>query len=90
MSGNTPEGEDGGPDAGTDRSAYEQQSEGSAGAQSGAPDDSPEWADGLKQLYDSVVDEPLPDSFLDLLSKLDADGDTGQLNGDSPDQGGAR
>jgi hypothetical protein len=32
---------------------------------------SPEWADGLRQLYDSVVDEPLPDSFKDLLSKLD-------------------
>ena len=31
----------------------------------------PEWANGLKQLYDSVVDEPLPDSFKDLLSKLD-------------------
>lgn len=34
----------------------------------------PQWADGLKQLYDSVVDEPLPDSFKDLLSKLDDDG----------------
>ena len=33
----------------------------------------PEWADGLRQLYDSVVDEPLPDSFKDLLSKLDND-----------------
>lgn len=31
----------------------------------------PEWASGLKRLYDSVVDEPLPDSFKDLLSKLD-------------------
>lgn len=31
----------------------------------------PEWANGLRQLYDSVVDEPLPDSFKDLLSKLD-------------------
>ena len=35
----------------------------------------PEWADGLRQLYDSVVDEPLPDSFKDLLDKLD-DSDT--------------
>ena len=35
----------------------------------------PEWADGLRQLYDSVVDEPLPDSFEDLLSKLDDKGD---------------
>ena len=31
----------------------------------------PEWAQGLRQLYDSVVDEPLPDSFMDLLSRLD-------------------
>jgi hypothetical protein len=33
----------------------------------------PEWADGLKQLYDSVIDEPLPDAFKDLLAKLDDD-----------------
>lgn len=31
----------------------------------------PEWAEGLRKLYDSVVDEPLPDSFKDLLAKLD-------------------
>jgi hypothetical protein len=31
----------------------------------------PEWADGLRQLYDSVVEEPLPDTFKDLLDKLD-------------------
>lgn len=31
----------------------------------------PEWADGLKRLYDSVVEEPLPDSFADLIAKLD-------------------
>ncbi len=31
----------------------------------------PDWANGLRQLYDSVVDEPLPDSFQDLLDKLD-------------------
>lgn len=30
------------------------------------------WATGLRQLYDSVVDEPLPDSFQDLLAKLDS------------------
>jgi len=34
----------------------------------------PEWADGLRQLYDSVVNEPLPDSFADLISKLDETG----------------
>lgn len=31
----------------------------------------PGWADGLRQLYKSVLDEPLPDSFDDLLKKLD-------------------
>jgi hypothetical protein len=31
----------------------------------------PEWTSGLKQLYDSVVEEPLPDAFKDLLSRLD-------------------
>lgn len=34
---------------------------------------SPDWADGLKQLYDSVVEEPIPDAFKDLLDKLDDD-----------------
>ena len=32
----------------------------------------PEWADGLRQLYDSVVDEPIPDAFRDLLAQLDS------------------
>ena len=31
----------------------------------------PGWAAGLRKLYNSVVDEPLPDSFKDLLKKLD-------------------
>lgn len=39
---------------------------------SGAGSRDPEWAAGLKRLYDSVVDEPLPDAFKDLLSKLDS------------------
>lgn len=34
---------------------------------------SPEWADGLRRLYDSVVEEPLPDSFAKLLDQLDDD-----------------
>lgn len=38
---------------------------------SGGPG-TPGWANGLRQLYDSVVDEPLPDTFKDLLSKLDS------------------
>ena len=36
-----------------------------------APAGGPDWANGLRQLYDSVVEEPLPDSFQDLLDKLD-------------------
>lgn len=32
---------------------------------------SPEWANGLRRLYDSVVEEPLPDSFAKLLEQLD-------------------
>ena len=36
---------------------------------------SPDWASGLRRLYDSVVEEPLPDSFSKLLEDLDsADG----------------
>ncbi len=48
-----------------------------AGETSAQAKASPEWADGLRKLYDSVVEEPLPDSFMDLLSKLDEpqDGD---------------
>ncbi len=33
----------------------------------------PEWTSGLKKLYNSVVDEPLPDSFKNLLAQLDAE-----------------
>lgn len=32
---------------------------------------SPDWASGLRRLYDSVVEEPLPDSFSKLLEDLD-------------------
>ena len=35
----------------------------------------PGWADGLQKLYDSVVDEPLPDAFEELLRKLDQSDD---------------
>ena len=41
-------------------------------SESAAETQRPDWADGLRQLYDSVVDEPLPDSFKDLLDQLDA------------------
>ena len=37
------------------------------------PAKAPDWAAGLRQLYDSVVEEPLPDSFRELLSKLDSE-----------------
>ncbi|HEX5643915.1 MAG TPA: NepR family anti-sigma factor [Erythrobacter sp.] len=43
---------------------------GDRGSQKVAPA-KPDWADGLRALYDSVVHEPLPDSFMDLLDKLD-------------------
>lgn len=33
----------------------------------------PAWADGLKKLYDSVVDEPLPSDLENLLAQLDSD-----------------
>lgn len=39
--------------------------------QNGSGKDAPDWANGLRQLYDAVVDEPLPDSFKDLLAQLD-------------------
>ena len=42
------------------------------GGGNGAPRRPPEWADGLKQLYDSVVEEALPDNFKDLLDALDS------------------
>ena len=29
------------------------------------------WAPGLKQLYDAVLEEPLPDALRDLLARLD-------------------
>jgi len=33
----------------------------------------PDWTEGLKRLYDSVVEEPLPDAFRELLARLDDD-----------------
>ncbi len=34
-------------------------------------DHKPVWADGLKRMYDAVVEEQIPDDLLDLLRKLD-------------------
>lgn len=33
----------------------------------------PDWTSGLKRLYDSVLEEPMPESFKDLLARLDDD-----------------
>jgi hypothetical protein len=34
--------------------------------------DQPSWVPGLKDLYNSVLDEPTPDYLLDLIAKLDS------------------
>ena len=47
-------------------------------APSDGTEESPAWAQGLKQLYDSVVDEPLPDSFKDLLDAFDEPDESGE------------
>lgn len=36
----------------------------------------PGWVHGLRQLYDSTLNEPLPPSFEELLRKLDQGGDS--------------
>ncbi|VVS99082.1 NepR family anti-sigma factor [Erythrobacter sp. EC-HK427] len=53
-------------------SDHKQPVTGSSGRAHTARPDEPQWTAGLKRLYDSVVEEPLPDSFRDLLSKLDS------------------
>ena len=57
---------------------------GSDGAGNGPQRRAPEWADGLKQLYDSVVEEDLPDSFKDLLDRLDGKTSGGGANDAAP------
>lgn len=37
-----------------------------------AKPEQPSWVPGLKDLYNSVLDEPTPDYLLDLISKLDS------------------
>ncbi|MDC0886691.1 NepR family anti-sigma factor [Altererythrobacter sp.] len=51
--------------------------DGTTESKSGPGEKKPEWANGLRELYDSVVEEPLPDSFADLLSKLDDEPSSG-------------
>jgi hypothetical protein len=43
--------------------------------QPSSPGRKPAWAEGLKRMYDSVVDEKIPDDFAELLKKLDDAGD---------------
>jgi len=55
--------------------------QGGAGSKPGLPpvtrkDGEPGWAAGLRKLYNSVVDEPLPNSFDDILKKLDESDDS--------------
>lgn len=44
----------------------------------GRRDKQPGWVEGLRQLYNSVLDEPLPKSFDELLKKLDREEDEGR------------
>ncbi len=43
----------------------------------------PQWADSLRSLYDSVVDEPIPDTFKDLLAQFDEPKKASSENGGS-------
>ena len=53
-------------------------------AKGNEPMSKPQWADSLRNMYDSVVDEPIPDSFKDLLAKLDEpEKETGNRGGET-------
>lgn len=56
-----------------DRTNKDGPGDGKSSPGGGKPRNEPGWASGLKQLYDSVVDEDLPDAFRDLLTQLDKD-----------------
>jgi len=65
---------DTGADAGRSGIAKDASPEGKSPKGTARSDDKagqPDWSHGLRQLYDSVVDEDLPDSFRTLLDKLD-------------------
>ena len=47
----------------------------------GKPGGEPQWADSLRNMYDKVVDEPIPDSFKDLLAQFDDPGNDGGQSG---------
>jgi hypothetical protein len=55
------------------RRASKTMSPGQQSTQSHQRGQQPEWAKGLRRLYNSVVEEPLPDSFADLIAKLDSE-----------------
>jgi len=56
------------------RAAHAAKGKKKPGGDKGKKDTSePDWTKGLKKLYDSVLDEPLPDSFRELLAKLDSE-----------------
>jgi len=50
-------------------SSKQQRPEGAADGRK--PRQKPVWADGLRRMYNEVVEESLPDDFIDLLKKLD-------------------
>ena len=51
--------------------------------ENGDPMSQPQWADSLRSLYDSVVDEPIPDTFKDLLAQFDEPQKASSENGGS-------
>lgn len=57
-----------------DKKDLEQRGPGAPRKREPGRSDKPQWANGLRQLYDSVVEEDIPDQFKDLLSRLDAKG----------------
>jgi hypothetical protein len=84
--GQEPQGAHGVPGSGTTDSTMASDRK-SPQASAASPHRAPEWADGLKQLYDSVVEEDLPDSFKNLLARLDEiDPRRGSAENGSPSQ----
>ncbi|WP_454597505.1 NepR family anti-sigma factor [Qipengyuania sp. SM2507] len=56
----------------SDRNDLDDRGSGGPRKREASQSNKPQWANGLRQLYDSVVEEDIPDQFKDLLSKLDA------------------
>lgn len=48
---------------------------GKAGVAASEPVAQPDWANGLRNIYNSVVSEPLPSDMLKLLASLDEEDD---------------